>query len=212
MANTAATPAKTASNSSSKGASKAAPKTTTTKAAVVNQLILEKRTNLIPYEGIIMVHPDASEEDQKNLFKRNKSIVESFKGSVNHLEVWGKRSLANPIENHKKAYYFHTSFEAEPAVIAELERTMRINDKVLRFMHTRLPDKTNLVKFMEDFKQSLADSATREREREAKFQARKAANRGDRGDRGDRGGGGREGGGRRDFGGKNEIFEGEDEL
>jgi small subunit ribosomal protein S6 len=200
VANTAATSVKA-------GVSKT-PVKAATKQSVINQLVLEKRTNLIPYEAIIMVHPDASEDDQKNLFKRNKGIVESFKGSVNHLEVWGKRSLANPIENHKKAYYFHTTFEAEPSVIAELERTMRINDKVLRFMHTRLPDKTNLVKFMENFKQSLADSATREREREAKFQARKAANRGDRGDRG----GGREGGGRRDFGGKNEIFEGEDEL
>ncbi len=164
---------------------------------------LEKRTNLIPYEAIVMVHPDATEDDQKNLFKRNKGIVESFKGSVNHLDLWGKRTLANPIEKNKKAYYFHTSFEAEPAVIAELERTMRINDKVLRFMHTRLPDKTSLVQFMENFKQSLADSAAREREREAKFQARKAANRGGR-----EGGGG----GRRDFGGKGGDFEGEDDV
>ena len=154
---------------------------------------LEKRTNLIPYEAIVMVHPDATDDDQKNLFKRNKGIVESFKGNVNHLDLWGKRTLANPIEKNKKAYYFHTSFEAEPAVIAELERTMRINDKVLRFMHTRLPDKTNLVKFMENFKQSLADSAAREREREAKFQARKAA-QGSRGPRRDDGG--RDGGGR----------------
>ena len=170
---------------------------------------LQKRTNLIPYEAIVMVHPDATEDDQKALFKKNKGIVESFKGSVNHLDLWGKRTLANPIEKNKKAYYFHTSFEAEPAVIAELERTMRINDKVLRFMHTRLPEKTSLVQFMENFKQSLADSAAREREREAKFQARKAANRGGR-DGG--GGGGRDGGGRRDFGGKGQDFEGEDEI
>ncbi len=172
---------------------------------------LEKRTNLIAYEAVVMVHPDATDEDQKNLFKRNKGIIESFKGSVNHLDLWGKRTLANPIEKNKKAYYFHTSFEGESAVIAELERTMRINDKVLRFMHTRLPEKTNLVKFMENFKQSLADSATREREREAKFQARKAANRGGR--EGGGGGGRRDFGGKGgDFGGKGGDFEGEDDV
>jgi small subunit ribosomal protein S6 len=163
---------------------------------------LEVRTYLRPYEALIIVHPDTSEEDQKNLFKRNKSIIESFKGDVKHLDTWGKRNLANQIGTSRKAYYFHTTFEAEPAAIAELERTMRINDHVLRFQHTRLDDGTNLGKFLENFKQALADSAAREREREAKFQARKAAQRGGprrdfegggegRGERGDRGGGDR---------------------
>ncbi|WP_374028401.1 hypothetical protein ACES2J_00150 [Bdellovibrio bacteriovorus] len=59
--------------------------------------------------------------------------------------------------------------------MAELERTMRINDKVLRFMHTRLDERTSLGKFMEGFKKGLAESAAREKEREAKAAARKAA-------------------------------------
>lgn len=160
---------------------------------------LEKRVNLRPFEAVVIVHPDASEEEQKNLFKKNKSIIESFKGSVNHLDTWGKRSLASPIDGSKKAYFFHTTFQAEPAVIAELERTMRINDKVLRYMHTRLKDKTNLAKFVEEFKNSLAESANREREREAKFQARKAAQKGARD------------GARKDFG-KNADFDMEEDI
>lgn len=155
---------------------------------------LEKRTQLRPYEAVIMMHPDASEDDQKALFKKNASIIKDFKGNLNHVDTWGKRNLANHIEGLKKAVYFHATFEAEPSAVAELERTMRINDKVLRFMHTRLADGTNLVDFVEGFKKALADSALREREREAKFQARKAAMRG----------GGRDGGGRGrrdDFGG-----------
>jgi small subunit ribosomal protein S6 len=176
---------------------------------------LEKRTQLRPYEAVVMMHPDASEDDQKALFKKNSSIIKDFKGTLNHVDTWGKRSLANHIEGLKKAIYFHATFEAEPSAVAELERTMRINDKVLRFMHTRLPDGTNLVDFVEGFKKALADSALREREREAKFQARKAAMRGGGGggrgrrddfggdEGGDEGGGGRggRGGGRRDFGG-----------
>lgn len=142
-------------------------------------LQLEVRPNLRPYEGVILVHPDASEEDQKTLFKKNKAIIEEqFGGTLNTLDTWGKRTLSNPIVKLKKAVYFHTTFAANPQAIAELERTMRINDKVLRFMHTRLEDGMDLATHMENFKKSLAESAAREREREAKFQARKAAMRG----------------------------------
>ncbi len=183
---------------------------------------LEKRTLLRPYEAVIMMHPDSTEDEQKALFKKNAAIVKDFKGTVNHVDTWGKRSLANQIEGLKKAVYFHATFQAEPAAVAELERTMRINDKVIRFMHTRLADGTNLVDFVEGFKKALADSALREREREAKFQARKAAMRGGGRDGGGRGrrddfggdeggdGGGRGGGrGRRDFG--NDEGGGDDE-
>ncbi len=159
-------------------------------------LNLEVRPYLRPYEGVVLIHPEASEDEQKALFKKNKSIIEEqFGGAVKHLDTWGKRSLANPIEKLKKAVYFHTTFEANPQAIAELERTMRINDRVLRFMHTRLDEGTDLNTHVENFKKALAESAAREREREAKFQARKAAMRaggGPRRDdrRGDDGGGG----------------------
>ena len=127
------------------------------------------------YEAVIIVHPDANLENQKDLFRKNKGIIESFDGKVFSLETWGKRALANPIGKSRRAAYFHTLFEANSQAIMELERTMRINDKVLRFMHTRLDERTPLNKHLENFKKGLAESAQREREREAKIQARRAA-------------------------------------
>lgn len=127
------------------------------------------------YEAVIIIHPDATLEFQKELFRKNKGIIESFNGQVFSLETWGKRALANPIGKSRRAAYFHTLFEANSQAIMELERTMRINDKVLRFMHTRLDERTPLSKHLENFKKGLADSAQREREREAKIQARRAA-------------------------------------
>lgn len=128
-----------------------------------------------PYEAVIIVHPDAKLEEQKELFKKNKATITSFKGSTFSLETWGKRTLATPIGKLKKAIYFHTFFEANPQAVAELERTMRINDKVLRFMHTKLDERTPLSKHSEVFKKGLADSAAREKEREAKAQMRRQA-------------------------------------
>jgi small subunit ribosomal protein S6 len=150
-----------------------------------------------PYEVVVIMHPDATTEEQKELFRKNKSIIQGHKGSVFSLETWGKRTLANQIGKSKKGLYFHALFETQPDAIAELERTMRINDKVLRFMHTGLDPRVPLAKYMENFKRSLQESANREKEREAKAQARRAAfqaaraeggfDRGDRGDRGERG-------------------------
>ena len=137
---------------------------------------MEKSTEqLRPYEAVILVHPDASAEEQKELFRKNQTTIKSFKGSVHSLETWGKRTLANQIGKTRKAVYFHTTFLAQPAAIAELERTMRINDKVLRFTHTKLDPRVPLSKFMEGFKRGLQETAQREREREAKMQAKRAA-------------------------------------
>jgi small subunit ribosomal protein S6 len=136
------------------------------------------------YEAVIIVHPDATLEQQKELFKKNKATIESFKGSVFSLDTWGKRSLATPIGKTRKALFFHTLFQASGNVVAELERTMRINDRVLRFTHTRLDERTPLVKHYEAFKNGLAETANREREREAKAQLRKAAMAAARAERG----------------------------
>lgn len=161
------------------------------------------------YEAVILMHPDASEDEQKALFRKNADIIKAAKGEVNHLDTWGRRRLANPIEKLNRGIYFHTTFTARGDAIAELERTMRINDKVLRFAHVRLDDRVSLAKFVEEFKAALAETVRRESEREAKAQARRqnmmaardagfgGGDRGDRGDRGERGERGERGGGRR---------------
>ena len=108
-------------------------------------------------------------------FKKNKSIIESFSGEMHHIDTWGKRKMANPIEKKTRAIYFHATFMASPDAIKELERTMRLNDKVLRVVHTRLSEKVTLAKHVESFKERLAETLQKEKEKEAKFKARKAA-------------------------------------
>ncbi|MBC7742779.1 MAG: 30S ribosomal protein S6 [Bdellovibrionaceae bacterium] len=128
-----------------------------------------------PYEVVILMHPDSTVEEQKELFKKNKTTIANFKGSIHSLDTWGKRTLVTPIGKLRKAVYFHSIFEAGPQAIMELERTMRINDKVLRFMHTKLDERVPMSKHSDTFKKGLADSAAREKEREAKAQLRRQA-------------------------------------
>lgn len=128
-----------------------------------------------PYEGVIILQSETGVDAQKELFKKNKQIIEAHNGSVNHVDTWGRRLLGNPIHKNPRGIYFHTTFYADNKAVAELERTMRINDRVLRFIHTRLEDETDLTKFMENFKNELAANAAKEREREAKLMEKRAA-------------------------------------
>lgn len=138
----------------------------------INMSTMEQKRH---YEAVVLLHPDATLEEQKELFKKNKGIIEQNGGSIYSLDTWGKRSLANHIGKTRKAVFFHTTFESKPAAITELERTMRINDKVLRYMHTRLDERTSLAKYVETFKKAIVESANKEKEREAKIQAKRAA-------------------------------------
>jgi small subunit ribosomal protein S6 len=127
------------------------------------------------YEAVIIIHPDASEDEQKTIIKKNREVIQKFAGEMYHCDTWGKRKLANPIDKLTRGNYFHVTFEAKGEAIAELERTMRINERILRFQHTRLDDRVSLAKFVEKFKENLAEAAQRERDREAKNQQRRAA-------------------------------------
>jgi len=137
----------------------------------------KKEVKLIPYEGVVILHPDSTVEAQKEFFKRNKKIIEDYNGSVVTLDSWGRRILGNAIEKSARGVFFHMTFYANNKAVGELERVMRINDRVLRFLHTRLEDGTDLNQFIEKFKKDLAANAAREKEREAKFAERKAQRR-----------------------------------
>lgn len=130
------------------------------------------------YESVIILNPDVTEAEQKNFFKRNQKTIEDFKGRVNHIDTWGKRRLANPIKKFRLGTYFHTTFEAKGNCIAELERVMKIDDRVLRYVNIKLDDRKNLAKHVEEFHTVLADSLKREQEKEAKHQARRLAAQG----------------------------------
>lgn len=127
------------------------------------------------YESIIIMHPDASEEEQKSLFQKNQDIIKNFNGEVIQVNTWGKRKLANAIGKVRMGTYFHSYFEAKPESIRELERTMKINDRVLRVMHSVLDQREPISKHIEKYNEVLSGSIARDQEREAKAQARRQA-------------------------------------
>jgi small subunit ribosomal protein S6 len=94
------------------------------------------------YETIIIVQPDLPDEDLKGLAAKVQEVVSSFKGDLRKLEDWGMRKLAYPINKFSRGRYYYLRFDGSAALIAELERRLRLDDKVIRYQSVKLEAET----------------------------------------------------------------------
>jgi len=85
------------------------------------------------YESIFIVHPEVVGDDQTALIDKYKTILSDQGADVLKLENWGTRTLAYQVKKQSKGCYVLVIFDAEPTVIAEFERRMRIDEKVIKF-------------------------------------------------------------------------------
>ena len=83
------------------------------------------------YELVMILKPDLGEEATAALVEKFKTLIEQ-RGTVAEVDEWGKRHLAYPINDITEGYYVLMTFTADPALPAELDRQMRINDSVMR--------------------------------------------------------------------------------
>jgi small subunit ribosomal protein S6 len=85
------------------------------------------------YESIFIVHPEVVGDDQVAIIDKYKKVLTDQNAEVLKVDNWGVRTLAYPVKKQTKGCYVLVIFEAEPTVIAEFERRMRIDDKVIKF-------------------------------------------------------------------------------
>ncbi len=85
------------------------------------------------YESVVIINPGLEENGIKSLIQKITDLINSD-GKVENVDEMGKRKLAYEIKKQKEGYYVVVNFEANPALIAELERIYRITDTVLKFI------------------------------------------------------------------------------
>jgi small subunit ribosomal protein S6 len=90
------------------------------------------------YETIIIVQPDLGEEETKALTAKVQEVISGMKGDFKRLEDWGARKLAYPINKFNRGRYYFLRFDGDAPLIAELERRLRLDDKVLRYQSVRI--------------------------------------------------------------------------
>ena len=85
------------------------------------------------YESIFIVHPEVVGDDQTAIIDKYKTILTDQGADVLKVDNWGVRTLAYPVKKQTKGCYVLVIFEAAATVIAEYERRMRIDEKVIKF-------------------------------------------------------------------------------
>jgi small subunit ribosomal protein S6 len=92
------------------------------------------------YEVMYIAAPETADEDVTILNESLQQIIENGGGTVVKTDVMGRRKLAYPI--NKKTEGFYTLFEIEGSgqEIAELERRMRVNDAIIRYLTVRVDE------------------------------------------------------------------------
>jgi small subunit ribosomal protein S6 len=89
------------------------------------------------YELVYILPPTVEEEQTTGVVEAVSSFVQSLKGEVQEVKPWGRRKLAFPIQHHREGSYFEMQFKLDPAASSDLERGLRLNESVLRYMLVR---------------------------------------------------------------------------
>lgn len=91
------------------------------------------------YELGFIVDPRQSDEAIEELIQRYREMIEASGATITEVDNWGRRKLAYPIEKFNEGKYVFLFIESTDGVppFAEIERLMRQNDKVLRYLTVR---------------------------------------------------------------------------
>jgi small subunit ribosomal protein S6 len=113
-----------------------------------------KGTDMALYEHLLIARQDISAQQVDALATHLKTLIEGEEGKVEKQEYWGLRSLAYRIKKNRKGHYVLLNINAPAKAVQELERQLKINEDVLRFITVKV----------EQFEQSSSNKARRERE------------------------------------------------
>ena len=86
------------------------------------------------YELIFIVHPDLDDSAIKELVDRVKGWITDAGGQVAKVDLWGKRKLAYRLRKQSEGQYVLMKTQMAPSFCTQLERNLRLQEPVLRFL------------------------------------------------------------------------------
>ena len=90
------------------------------------------------YELVMILSPEATEEEISATVERVDGMITSNEGSIEDHEIWGLRRLAFPVEKQREGNYVLTRFGTDPSAVAELNRSLKTADDIMRFLVTKV--------------------------------------------------------------------------
>lgn len=92
------------------------------------------------YELMYIAEPTIDGETVSQMNKEIQELIENAGGSIVKTDDMGRRQLAYRIKKFTEGYYFLFEIEGSGSEIAEVERRMRVNDKIIRYLTVRVDE------------------------------------------------------------------------
>lgn len=86
------------------------------------------------YELTYIINPVLEEDKFKSAVEKVNSLVEKHDGEIDEVDEWGLRQFAYEIDKKGSGYYVNMYFNAPGEAIAKIERALRIDDEILRYL------------------------------------------------------------------------------
>ena len=86
------------------------------------------------YELMILLDPNLQEEEISALLKEAQQTIANNQGKIIKVNQWGKRTLAYDIKKFREAFYVIIDFELEPENIANIEKSIKFEEKIIRYL------------------------------------------------------------------------------
>lgn len=114
------------------------------------------------YEHILIARQDVSNQQVETLVEEMTKVLTDNGGSVLKTELWGLRNLAYRIKKNRKGHYVLLHINAPHAAVAEMERTLRLNEDVIRVLTIRKDELADGPSIMMQVKAAREERAKRE--------------------------------------------------
>ncbi len=108
------------------------------------------------YETIIIIDPDLSKEVEAPILDRINDLIPQFKGFLIESDDWGTKKLAYEIKKKSRGHYVRLDFCGDGPLVQEMERLLRIDDKVLKFMTVLIDEAADLDSIKTDLAEKEA--------------------------------------------------------
>jgi small subunit ribosomal protein S6 len=97
------------------------------------------------YETIYILRPNTPNEGVAEVNTRIKGIIEGMGGKIIKVDNWGKRRLAYEVAKERKGIYLYWQYLAQPGVVEETERNLRMLDSVIRYLTTKVDENIDVA-------------------------------------------------------------------
>jgi len=96
------------------------------------------------YETIYVLKPDLPQDQVTVLKDKVQDIIQKAEGKILHHVDWGKRRMAYQVEKFQQAQYLYLQYLDQGLAVAEIERILKNDDKVLKFLTVKVEEKVNV--------------------------------------------------------------------